>query len=170
MTCCLKQNLNVLLQSLLSYEAFVLGHGPSSVTSWLWPQIRLSRSVTTSLLYCDMSGPQLSRHWSISLMSETCKNVLLSCCRQSSLVNWKMKKKELPQGSESLLHYDSVNLLESQRRQTGVARCWNWSLALHWETQALHFPVALGFYHINAEQGERAQISFPVVINNGDSS
>lgn len=170
MTSNLKSTLNVLLQSLPSYEAFVLGHGPSTVASWLWPQIWLSRLLTSSLVYSDTSGPQLSRHWSVLLKSETRKNVLLNCCRQTSLVNWKMKRKELPPASDSPLHSDSVKWLESQRCQTGVARCWNWSLALHVETQALHFPVALWFYHVNAEQGERAQISFPVVINNGDSS
>lgn len=166
MTSNLKSNLNVLP----SYEAFVLGHGPSAVASWLWPQIWLSGLLTSSLQYSDTSGPQLSWRWSVLLKSETCKNVLLNCHRRSSLVNWKMKKKELLQGSDSALHYDSVKLLESQGCQAGVARCWNWSLALHVETQALHFPVALWFYHVNAEQGERAQISFPVVINKSDSS
>lgn len=115
-----KSNLNVLLQSLLSYEAFVLGHGPSNVASWLWPQIWLGRLLTSSLLYSDTSGPQLNGHWSVLLKSETCKNALLNCHRQNSLVNWKMKKKELPQGSDSLLGHDSVEI-------TGVTEMSDWS-------------------------------------------
>lgn len=90
---------------------FLMKHFPctSSVTSWLWPQSWLSRSLTSSLLYSDASGPQLSRHRSILLKSKTCKNELLNCHRQSSLVNWKMK--ELPQGSDSRLNYDSVGII-----------------------------------------------------------